>query len=71
MTLLKTPVRRETASYYRGRALMLVCHPRHLEIREKARRDVVSVDYLTLYEFALKLRWRKLQQEKKQARRKA
>jgi hypothetical protein len=63
-------VTRETAALYRRRALVVRLHPRHMEIREKGRRDVLCVAYDTVYEFALKLRWRQAQAEKKAARRK-
>lgn len=65
MTLATKPVTRETATTYRGRALVATINARHLELREKGRRDVLSVDYATIYEFALKLRWRRAQAEKK------
>ena len=64
MTGITRPVRRETALYYRGRALMVELAPRHLVIREKGRRDSVSVDYAAIYEFALKIRFRREQAEK-------
>lgn len=69
MTFAARPVRRETADVYRGRPLVVTIHARHLEVREKGRRDVLAVDYRTIYELALKLRWRKLQAEKKAVRR--
>jgi len=68
MTQLTKPVRRETATFYRGRALMLAIHGRHLELREKGRRDTLSVDYATIYDFCWKLRWRREQAEKQAAR---
>jgi hypothetical protein len=68
MTVIARPVRRETAVIYRGRPLCVTAHPRYLEIREKGRRDILSVDYATIYEVALRLRWRKQQDEKKAAR---
>lgn len=69
MTLIKSPVRRETSSLYRRRPLVIVAHPRHLEIREKKRRQSVSVSYDVLYEFALKMKWRNEQAEKRAKRR--
>jgi hypothetical protein len=68
MTALTRPVRRETATVYRGRALCVTIRPRVIEIREKARRDTLIVDYATLYEFALKMRWRAAAEEKRAAR---
>lgn len=65
MTLLTKPVRRVTAATYRGRPLVVQLHPRHLEIREQRRRDVLSVDYASIYEFAMKIRFKRLQAEKK------
>ena len=62
------PVTRETASVYRSRPLVVRLRPRTIEIREKGRRDVLSVDYSVLYEFALKLRWRRSQAEKREGR---
>lgn len=59
------PTRRETQQFYRGRALQVRLYGRRLELKEKGRRDVLSVDYATIYEFALKLRWRKEQAERK------
>lgn len=62
------PTRRETASYYRGRALMVQLRGRYLEIREKGRRDVVSVEYGAIYELGLKIRWRRERAEKQKDR---
>lgn len=72
MTILKSIVRRETAKVYRGRPLCVSLRPTFLEIREKGRRDTLSIDYSTVYELCLKLRYRQAQAEKasqKQARR--
>lgn len=66
-----SPTRRETQSIYRGRALLVSLLSRRLEIKEKGRRGeqaILSVDYLTLYEFAMKLKWRREQGEKREAR---
>lgn len=67
MTSIQRPVRRETAVLYRGRPLLVELAPRHLTIREKGRRDRVSVDFAAIYEFAMKIRFRREQAEKKQA----
>jgi len=55
---------RETAILYRGRALVVKLRPRWIELREKGRRDVVSMSYDAIYEWALKRRW----QERRAAR---
>lgn len=68
MTVATKPVTRETRLAYRGRALVATLMPKHLELREKGRRDTLMVDYAAIYELALKLRWRKIQAEKKAAR---
>jgi len=68
MTVLHRPVRRETAIVHRGRALVIAVHPRHIEIREKGRRDVLSVSYDVLYDFALKFRFRQQQAEKRESK---
>ena len=65
MTLATKPVTRETAAMYRRRPLVVTIKPRHLELREKGRRDTLAVDYATIYEVAMKLRWRREQAEKK------
>lgn len=69
MTFAARPVRRETAQVYRGRPLVVTVHAGYLEIREKGRRDALTVDYATVYEFAMKLRWKRQQAEKRSARR--
>lgn len=61
-----TRTTRETAVTYRRRPLVVTVLPRTIELREKGRRDVLAVDYATIYEFALKLRWRREQAEKRQ-----
>ncbi|HEY1861514.1 MAG TPA: hypothetical protein VGG61_14230 [Gemmataceae bacterium] len=59
MTLLKESktVSRQTAISYRGRPLMVKLGPRTIEVREKGRRDSVSVSYDAIYELGYKLRW--------------
>lgn len=61
-------VQRETCSYYRRRPLVVKLRPRYIEIREKGRRDTLQVDYGVLYEFAMKMRWRQRQVEKRKAK---
>jgi hypothetical protein len=68
MTAITKPVRRETATLYRGRALIVTLHPRHLEMREARRHQSVTADLITLYEFLWKLRWMKTQAEKRAAK---
>lgn len=70
MTVLhfNNTVQRETCSYYRQRSLVVRLHPRHIEIREKGRRDSITVDYQTLYEFSLKKRFLAQQAENKAAK---
>jgi hypothetical protein len=48
---------------------VIVAHPRHLEIKEKKRRDSVNVSYEAIYEFALAIRYRQQQAEKRAKRR--
>jgi hypothetical protein len=71
MTILNRPVRRVTAKFYRQRQLCIDARPLYLEIWEKGRRDRVMVDYATLYEFALKCRWRKAEAEKRASKRRS
>jgi hypothetical protein len=70
MTAITKPIPRKTASLYHGRPLVVTEHPRHLEVRELRRRDVVSVDYITLYEFGMKLRYRRNHAEQEAQKRK-
>lgn len=66
MTLaIKSPVRRETATVYRRRALMVELTAHAAIIREKGRRDRVTVPWDAVYECGLKLRARKLREEKR------
>jgi hypothetical protein len=65
VTTLTKPVRRETSVLYRRRPLVVNLTPRFIEIREKGRRDVLSVGYDVIYEFAMKLRFRQEQTEKR------
>jgi hypothetical protein len=60
-----SPLIRETALIYRGRPLIVELHPKHLRIRLKGERGVVSapLDYRSLYEMGIKINcpalWRK------------
>jgi hypothetical protein len=70
MTKLSKPVRRETATVYRGRPLMAELHGGYIHLREKGRRAGVIVDYRAVFE----LGWKMLAREKaaaKKARRHA
>jgi hypothetical protein len=68
VTLINSPVQRETAIIYRRRPLVIVAHPRYLEIREKKRRDSVMIPYDQVYEMALRKRFNTQQAEKKAAK---
>ena len=68
MTALNRPVRRITAKLYRRRLLCIDARPLSIDIWEKGRRDRLTVDYATLYEFALKLRWRQQESVKRAAK---
>lgn len=69
MTSSAKPITRKTEKIYRSRPLIVTLKAFHLEMREYKRRDTLCVDYATLYEFALKLRWRQQQAEKGVTRR--
>ena len=66
MTLIKpsSPIKRETATVYRRRALIVELHPGFLTIREKGRRDSVALEYGAAYECALRMRARAERAEK-------
>lgn len=53
--IIRRPVRRETATVYRGRALMVELHPGYVVLREKGRRTSVTVDWRTVYETGWKI----------------
>lgn len=55
MTTVTRPVRRETAACYRGRPLVVELHPGYLELREKGKRQAVTLDYHTALEVGYKL----------------
>lgn len=57
MTTIARPVRRETATFYRGRALIVELNARTLGIRLKGTRDRLVVDYTAILELGYKLRW--------------
>jgi len=67
MTLLApaSPLVRETALIYHGRPLVVELHPKHLRIRKKGERGLLSapLDYRSLYEMGVRANclalWRK------------
>lgn len=61
-------VRRETATTYRGRALVVELHPGYLSIRQKGKRTPVTVDYAAVYELGWKMIARAQRAEKQAAR---
>jgi hypothetical protein len=58
MTTIKpeAPLRRETGLYYRGHVLIVELHPGYLVLRQKGRRDRVSVDYQAILELGYRIR---------------
>lgn len=71
MTYISRPVTRETAVLYKRRPLVVTVEPRCLTIREKGRRDRISVSFDAIYELGLKRRWQAEQAEKRARRRHA
>lgn len=67
MTELKPgrPLTRETAIYYRGRALVVRLHPGYIEVRQRGRRTGYALEYGAVYEAAGKLAARKAAEEKR------
>lgn len=61
-------IKRETATMYRGRPLVIELHPRHVAVRQKGKRTDVVLGYDAIYEAAYKLLWRAQQAAKKAAR---
>src|SRR6476660_1873146 len=70
MTELKpnNPIRRETATYYRGRPLVVELPTGFLELREKGRRFSISVDYRAILDLGFKLKVMADREEKRQRR---
>ena len=69
MTLaIKSPVRRETSTLYRRRALIVELTAHAAIIREKGRRDRVTVPWDAVYDLGLKLRARELKAMKEKRR---
>ena len=59
MTKLEKPLTRETAAAHRGDPIVIVLHPKYLQVRLKGKRDGMNVDYETLLDFARKLTWKR------------
>lgn len=71
MTLaIQSPVRRETSTLYRRRALIVELTAHAAIVREKGRHDRVTVPWDAVYEIGLKLRAREARAEKLSRRRK-
>jgi hypothetical protein len=68
MTYISRPVTRETAVLYHRRPLVVTIEPRCVTIREKGRRDRVSLSFDVIYEFALRRRFMEREKEKRAAR---
>jgi hypothetical protein len=68
VTRLTKPVKRETATVVRHRALMAELHAGYLTLREKGRRAGVSVDYRAIYDLGWKMLARQKAAERKAAR---
>ena len=64
MTAIQKPVRRESATYYRGRPLIVEIHPSYVVLREKGRRQGVTVDYRAVLDLGYKLMARAAAAEK-------
>lgn len=50
-----SPVRRETATTVRGRALVVELHPGYLTVRQKGKRRAVAVSYDAVMDLGYKL----------------
>ena len=66
--IVKKPVKRETATVYRGRPLIAEMHAGYVVLREKGRRAGVSVDWHTIYDLGWKLLARQKAEEKRKAK---
>ena len=64
MTRIEHPVRRETASSYRGRALIVELHGAFMVIRRKGTRQNVMLDYPTALEVGYKILARQQESER-------
>jgi hypothetical protein len=61
-------VKRETASTYRGRPLIVELHPGYLILRQKGTRRAVSVDYGAVLDLGYKIMARAERAEKMKAK---
>ena len=69
MTLaITSPVKRETSTLYRRRALIVELTAHSAIVREKGRRDRVIVPWEAVYDLGMKLRARAAAAEKKARR---
>lgn len=61
MTKLRSgkPVVRETSSFDRADTIVVVLHPRYIELRLKGKRSGVAVDYEAVLDLARRLAWRR------------
>jgi len=57
-------LKRETASTYRGRPLVIELHPGYLTLRQKGKRSQVKVDYAACLELGYKILDRAARAEK-------
>ena len=61
-------LRRETATCYRGRPLIVELHPGYMTLREKGRRRPVTLDYRAAWDLAHKILAREAVAEKRRKR---
>ena len=71
MTGLQKPVRRETATVYRNKPLIVELHAGYILLRRKKDRHSVTVDYRTILEVGYKLLARAEAREKAERRKQA
>lgn len=64
MTLITTPVTRESACVDHGKPLIVTLHPRHLEVRPKGTRQRYTISYDACLWLAVKRRFEEKQREK-------
>ena len=66
----ETLLRRETATYHKGRPLVVILHPGFVEVREKGRRHGYAIDWLAVYHAGAKAK-ALADREEREAKRKA
>lgn len=71
MTEIKSPLKRETSLYYRGRALVLTLHPGFVSIKQKGLRKSFTVCYDAIYELGAKMEALALRHEREAKRKMA